>query len=73
MKTAASLGIATAAGSAGQVVGPLLTAGLLTQMDWQGVFLAFAGIALTMILSIPMLGKARSPRLLSWKKAWAAC
>ena len=54
-----ALGIATAAGSAGQVVGPLLTAGLLTQMDWQGVFLVFAGIALTMILFIPMLGKGK--------------
>ncbi|MEZ5725190.1 MAG: MFS transporter [Paracoccaceae bacterium] len=54
-----ALGIATAAGSAGQVVGAPLAEGLLSVMDWQGVFLVFAGIALTMILFIPMLGKGK--------------
>ena len=54
-----ALGIATAAGSAGQVVGAPLAEGLLSVMDWQGVFLVFAGIALTMILFIPMLGRGK--------------
>ncbi|MBA4490721.1 MFS transporter [Paracoccus sp. S1E-3] len=54
-----ALGIATAAGSAGQVVGAPLAAGLLSIMPWQSVFLVFAGIALTMILFIPMLGKGK--------------
>ena len=54
-----ALGIATAAGSAGQVVGAPLAAGLLSIMPWQGVFLVFAGIALTMILFIPMLGRGK--------------
>ena len=54
-----ALGIATAAGSAGQVVGAPLAEGLLSLMGWQGVFLVFAGIALTMILFIPMLGKGK--------------
>ena len=54
-----ALGIATAAGSAGQVVGAPLAAGLLSVMPWQGVFMVFAGIALTMILFIPMLGKGK--------------
>ena len=54
-----ALGIATAAGSAGQVVGAPLAEGLLSVMGWQGVFLVFAGIALTMILFIPMLGRGK--------------
>ncbi|HMQ40785.1 MAG TPA: MFS transporter [Paracoccus sp. (in: a-proteobacteria)] len=54
-----ALGIATAAGSAGQVVGAPLAEGLLSLMGWQGVFLVFAGIALTMILFIPMLGRGK--------------
>jgi MFS family permease len=39
-----ALGIATAAGSGGQVVGPVLAEGLLAVMPWQSVFLVFAGI-----------------------------
>ncbi|MFV0408432.1 MAG: MFS transporter [Paracoccus sp. (in: a-proteobacteria)] len=54
-----ALGIATAAGSAGQVVGAPLAEGLMSIMDWQGVFLVFAGIALTMILFIPLLGSGK--------------
>ncbi|MFD1796640.1 MFS transporter [Paracoccus aurantiacus] len=54
-----ALGIATAAGSAGQVVGAPLAEGLLSLMNWQGVFLVFAAIAMTMILFIPMLGKGK--------------
>ncbi|TKW66448.1 MAG: MFS transporter [Paracoccus denitrificans] len=54
-----ALGIATAAGSAGQVIGAPLAAGLLATTEWQNVFLIFAGIAMTMILFIPMLGRGR--------------
>ncbi|WBU60272.1 MFS transporter [Paracoccus albus] len=54
-----ALGIATAAGSAGQVVGAPLAEGLLSVMGWQSVFLVFAAIAMTMILFIPMLGKGK--------------
>ncbi|MFV0293299.1 MAG: MFS transporter [Paracoccus sp. (in: a-proteobacteria)] len=54
-----ALGIATAAGSAGQVVGAPLAEGLLNVMNWQGVFLVFAAIAMIMILFIPMLGKGK--------------
>ena len=54
-----ALGIATAAGSAGQVVGPPLAEFLLGQMGWQGVFMVFAGIACTMLLFLPLLGPSR--------------
>jgi MFS family permease len=39
-----ALGIATAAGSGGQVLGPVLAEGLLSVLPWQSVFLVFAGI-----------------------------
>lgn len=45
-----ALGIVTAAGSAGQIVGPLLAQNLLTQMPWQSVFMVFAGIILLSLL-----------------------
>ena len=54
-----TLGIATAAGSAGQVVGAPLAEGLLSIMGWQSVFRVFAAIAMTMVLFIPMLGKGK--------------
>ena len=54
-----ALGIATAAGSAGQVIGAPLAQGLLAVMGWQSVFLVFAGLALTMMLFLPMLGPGR--------------
>ncbi|MEC7814904.1 MAG: MFS transporter [Pseudomonadota bacterium] len=45
-----TLGIATAAGSAGQIVGPPVVQGLLANMPWQSVFIACAGfIALSML------------------------
>ncbi|MDO5604639.1 MAG: MFS transporter [Paracoccus sp. (in: a-proteobacteria)] len=54
-----ALGIATAAGSAGQVFGAPLAVGLLALMPWQNVFLIFAGIALCTVLFLPMLGPGR--------------
>ena len=53
-----SLAIVTAAGSAGQVIGPPVAEGLLALMPWQGVFLAFAGLILAVLLVLPWM---RSP------------
>lgn len=53
-----ALGIATAVGSVGQVIGPPLAAGLLTLMPWQMVFIVFAGLILSTLLLLPFL---RSP------------
>ena len=50
-----ALGVATAAGSAGQVVGAPFAEWLLTFMPWQSVFLVFAGIMLAALLSLPMM------------------
>ncbi len=45
-----ALGIATAAGSAGQIVGPPVAQALLHAMPWQSVFIVFAGIIMLMLL-----------------------
>ncbi len=50
-----SLAIATAAGSAGQVVGPPFAESLLSMMPWQQVFLVFAAIILAVLLVLPMM------------------
>ncbi|TCO73524.1 MFS transporter [Rhodovulum euryhalinum] len=50
-----SLGIATAAGSAGQVIGAPTAEALLRVMPWQSVFLVFAGLILLVLLALPML------------------
>ncbi|MEM7074476.1 MAG: MFS transporter [Pseudomonadota bacterium] len=50
-----SLAIATAAGSAGQVVGPPVAEVLLSLMTWQSVFLIFAGCILAVICLLPMM------------------
>nr|CAA6830358.1 MAG: Transmembrane transporter, major facilitator family [uncultured Thiotrichaceae bacterium] len=47
-----ALGIATAAGSAGQIVGPLLAQSLLNQMPWQSVFMVFAGLVLLSLFAL---------------------
>ncbi len=53
-----TLAIATAAGSAGQVVGPPMTEALLAFMPWQSVFLVLAGAILATLLVLPLM---RSP------------
>ncbi|RYG90637.1 MFS transporter [Loktanella sp. IMCC34160] len=53
-----SLAIATAAGSAGQVVGAPLAEYLLGFMTWQSVFVAFAAAILAVLLLLPFM---RSP------------
>ncbi|MBZ4020957.1 MFS transporter [Rhodobacter sp. TJ_12] len=53
-----ALGIATAAGSAGQVFGAPLAEALLAYFPWQTVFVIFAGVILLALFALPML---RSP------------
>ncbi len=55
-----TLGIATAAGSAGQVFGAPLAEFLLQSYPWQTVFLIFAVIILCSLFALPFL---RSPKL----------
>ena len=55
---AMALAIATAAGSAGQVVGPLVAEWLLSMMPWQQVFLVFAATILCALAVLPLM---RSP------------
>ncbi len=58
-----SLGIATAAGSAGQVFGAPLAAGLLAYFPWQTVFILFAAIILMALFALPLLrAPARASR-----------
>ncbi|KGJ09489.1 MFS transporter [Paracoccus sphaerophysae] len=54
-----ALGIATAAGSAGQVIGAPLAEGLMAFMPWQQVFLVFAALIMTVLLFLPMLRSTR--------------
>ncbi|MGB7271500.1 MAG: MFS transporter [Albidovulum sp.] len=50
-----ALGIATAAGSAGQVFGAPLAEVLLNYYDWQSVFLIFAALILSALFVLPMM------------------
>ena len=52
---AMSLAIATASGSAGQIVGPTVAIILLETMSWQTVFLIFAASILSVILLLPFM------------------
>jgi len=54
-KRSLALGITTAAGSAGQVVGPPFAAGLLDIMPWSSVFIIFAIISILTIVLVPLL------------------
>ncbi len=57
-----SLGIATAAGSAGQIFGPPTAELLLGVFPWQTVFIIFAGIMLCSLFALPMI---RAPKTAS--------
>ena len=57
-----SLAIATAAGSAGQVFGAPVAEWLLTFITWQSTFLVFAGVILSLILTLPLM---RAPPMAS--------
>ncbi|MCB1397742.1 MAG: MFS transporter, partial [Rhodobacteraceae bacterium] len=50
-----TLGIATAAGSAGQVIGAPIAELLLSHYPWQTVFLIFAAVVLLSLLALPMM------------------
>ncbi|NKX44934.1 MFS transporter [Roseicyclus persicicus] len=50
-----ALGVATAAGSAGQVFGAPLAEGLLSVFPWQTVFLIFAAMILASLFALPLL------------------
>ncbi len=54
-KRSLALGITTAAGSAGQVVGPPFAATLLSFLPWSSVFEIFAMISLFTIILVPIL------------------
>ena len=54
-KRSLALGITTAAGSAGQVVGPPFAAILLDIMPWSSVFIIFAIISILTIVFVPLL------------------
>lgn len=54
-----SLAIATAAGSAGQIVGAPMAEYLLGLMSWQLVFVTFAGLIMAVLLLLPMM---RAPK-----------
>lgn len=57
-----TLGIATAAGSLGQVVGAPFAELLLQSMSWQSVFLIFAAIIIASLAALPFM---RSPQIAS--------
>lgn len=50
-----ALAIATAAGSAGQVIGAPLAEFMLNFMVWQSVFIAFAAIVISSLIFLPMM------------------
>lgn len=50
-----ALAIATAAGSAGQILFPPLTQALLARMHWGTVFLVFAALVAALVLVLPLL------------------
>lgn len=52
-----ALGIATAAGSAGQIIGPPVANALLNYMPWSSVFLIFAVSIILVLAVLPMMGK----------------
>lgn len=50
-----ALGVTTAAGSAGQVIGPLVIQNLLFSFDWQTVFVMMAGFICITLLAVKVL------------------
>ena len=58
-----ALGIATAAGSAGQIVGPPVAQSLLSQMPWQSVFVVFAGFIMVSMLALLMMRAPKPQKL----------
>lgn len=54
-----ALGIGTAAGSAGQIIGPIAAEYLMRFMPWQSVFMIFAACILAVLIFLPMLSGPR--------------
>ena len=52
-----ALGIATAAGSAGQVIGPPAADIMLRSMNWSSVFVVFAVSIIAVLVVLPLMGK----------------
>lgn len=50
-----ALGIATAAGSAGQIIGPPVANALLQHMNWSSVFLIFAASIIAILIVLPFM------------------
>ncbi len=50
-----SLAVVTAAGSGGQIFGAPVAEWLLGMMSWQSVFMIFAAVILSMILTLPLM------------------
>ncbi|MEE2698582.1 MAG: MFS transporter [Pseudomonadota bacterium] len=50
-----ALGITTASGSAGQIIGPPVADFLLRHMDWSSVFIVFAIIILAVLIFLPLM------------------
>ncbi|MCS5564095.1 MFS transporter [Marinobacter sp.] len=57
-----ALGIATAAGSAGQIVGPPVAQALLSQMPWQSVFIVFAGFVVLSMFALVLMRAPERPQ-----------
>ena len=55
-----ALGIATSAGSLGQIIGPPVIEKLLQQMPWQDVFMVLAVIVMASMVLLPMI-KSKPP------------
>ena len=55
-----ALGIATSAGSLGQIIGPPVIEKLLQQMPWQEVFMVLAVIVMASMVLLPMI-KSKPP------------
>jgi len=55
-----ALGIGTAAGSVGQIIGPPVADALLQTMNWSSVFLVFAAAIMAVLVVLPML-RAEQP------------
>ncbi|MEB8433330.1 MFS transporter [Cocleimonas sp. KMM 6892] len=58
-----ALGIATAAGSAGQIVGPPLAQAMLQSMQWQSVFMMFAGFILLSLFALTFMRVPPPPKV----------
>ena len=54
-----TLGIATAAGSFGQVIGAPVAEYLMPLVGWQSVFLIFAGVIIAVLLALPFMRSSR--------------